>query len=102
METKKIPMLAQPDIRLNNMHRLFPESGEVRKKHEGKTVRVGQRMSLGLPIQNDLLLVQPCIFYNQLGTAAMQIGKQSRDQCWGSRLDPMLDPFLKLGKEFAH
>jgi len=58
MEAKKFPMPTQQDIQLNNMHRLFPESGEVKKKHEAKTVRVGQLRSLDLPIQNDQLLAQ--------------------------------------------
>jgi len=49
-------MPAQQGIRLNNMNRLFPESGEVGEKHEPKTVRVGQRKSLGRMIQNNQLL----------------------------------------------
>jgi hypothetical protein len=52
------------------MKRWFPESGEMGKQHEPKRVRVGQLRSLILPIQNDQLLAQQGIFYEQFGTAA--------------------------------
>src|SRR5260221_7069141 len=43
------------------MKRWFPESGEMGKQHEPKTIRVGQLRSLDLPIQNDQLLAQPVL-----------------------------------------
>jgi len=51
------------------MHRSFPDSGKAGKEHEPKTIRVGQWRSLDLPIQDDQLLAQQGIFYDQIGTA---------------------------------
>jgi len=62
-------MPAQKGVWLNNMHRSFPESGKAGKEHEPKTIRVGQLRSLDLPIQDDQLLAQQGIFYDQIGTA---------------------------------
>ena len=84
------------------MQRLFPESGEVGKENETKTVRAGQPRSFDLLFQDDQLLAQQSILYNQIGTAASEIGKQSRDQRWRSRLDPGFDACLKPSKEFSH
>ncbi len=95
-------MPARQGIRLNNMQGLFPESGEMGKKHDLKTVRVSQLRSLDLPIQNDQLLAQQRILHDQIGTAASEIGKQSRDPPWRRRLDPVFDAFLKPGEEFSH
>jgi hypothetical protein len=48
------------------------------------------------------LLAQESILYNQIGTAVNQIGKQSRDPRWRSRLGPVFDAILKPEKEFAN
>jgi hypothetical protein len=40
------------------MQRLFPESGEVGKENETKTVRIGQPRSFDLLFQDDQLLAQ--------------------------------------------
>ncbi len=63
-------MPTQQGVWLNYMEGLFPELREMGKKNEAKTVRIGNLRSLDLSIQDDQLLAQQRIFYNQIDTAA--------------------------------
>jgi hypothetical protein len=48
------------------MKDLFPKLREVSQKNEVKTIRMGKLRSLDLSIQDDQLLAQQRIFYNQV------------------------------------
>ena len=63
-------MPAQECIWLNNVKGLFPETRKTREQNEEETVATGQQGSFHLSIEDDELLTEQGILYNQIGTAA--------------------------------
>jgi hypothetical protein len=63
-------MTAQECVWLNNMKGLFLETRKTREQNEEETVRLGEQGSFHLSIEDDELLTEQGIRYNQIGTAA--------------------------------
>ena len=63
-------MPAQECVWLNNVKGLFPEPGKTSEQNEAETVMLGEQRSFHLSIEDDELLAQQGILYNQIGTAA--------------------------------
>ena len=63
-------MPAHRCVWLNNVKGLFPEPGKTREQNEAETVMVGERRSFHLSMEDNELLAQEGILYNQIGTAA--------------------------------
>jgi hypothetical protein len=55
---------------LNNVKGLFPKPGTTGEQNKAETVTMGKSRSLDLSVEDDELLAQQRIFYNQIGTAA--------------------------------
>ena len=63
-------MLALECVWLNNVKGLFPEMRRTREQNEEETVILGEQGSFHLSIEDDELLTEQGILYNQIGTAA--------------------------------
>ena len=92
-------MPAQECVWLNNMKSLFPEPGTAGEQNQTETVTVGMQRALDLSIEDNQLLAQQRIFYNQIGTAASQIWKDYGDQGQGGGFSPMFDALFKPKKK---
>jgi hypothetical protein len=55
---------------LNNVKGLFPKPGTTGEQNKAETITMGKQRSLDLSVEDDELLAQQRIFYNQIGTAA--------------------------------
>ena len=55
---------------------------------------IGKLRSLYLTVEDDQLLAEQCIFYNQIGTAAGQVLKDANDRRWRGWFCPMFDKFF--------
>jgi hypothetical protein len=58
---------------LNDVKGLFLEPGTTGEQNKAETVTMGKYRSLDLSVEDDELLAQQRIFYNQIGTAASWI-----------------------------
>jgi hypothetical protein len=63
-------MPTQECIWLNNVKDLFPETRKTYEQNEEETVATGQQGSFHLSIEDNELLAEHGILYNQIGTAA--------------------------------
>ena len=66
-------MLAEQSVWLNNVKCLFPEPGKTSEQNEAETVVLGEYRSFHLSMEDNELLAQEGILYNQIGTAAIQV-----------------------------
>lgn len=66
-------MPAKECIGLNDVKGLLPKPGTVGEQNELETVTIGYLRPLYLTIENDQLLAQQSIFYNQIVATAGQV-----------------------------
>ena len=64
-------MPAEQCVWLNNVKGLFPEPGKASEQNEAETVVLVEHRSCHLTTEDDELLSQQGILYNQIGTAAL-------------------------------
>jgi hypothetical protein len=67
---RSIHLPAQECVWLNNVKGLFTETRKTREQNEEETVATGQQGSFHLSIEDDELLTEQSIPYDQIGTAA--------------------------------
>jgi hypothetical protein len=57
-------------VLLNNVKSLFPEPGTTGEKNKAETVTMGKQRPLDLSTEDDKLLAEQRILYNQISMAA--------------------------------
>ena len=72
-QTEKLTVPAQKRLWLDQEERLFPGSGYACQEHQEKPIRLCVHRSLDLSAQDDELLPQQRVFYQQFGFASGQI-----------------------------
>jgi hypothetical protein len=58
---------------LNNVKSLFLEPGAASEQNQADPITIGKQRSFHLPMENNHLLVEQRIFYNQIGSATSEI-----------------------------
>ena len=99
VKPKQLAMPAQQGFRLYQQKGLIPESGQAGQEHQSPAVTRGEMGAFDLPIKDDELLAQQCVFNEQIGAVAGQVGGCSDDEGGGCRFGPATDNLTDLIKK---